>query len=105
MLPEFSTTGVVADAVWITRVTDDNPDGGAWMRARDRGRAVGQIVALGVALAVICAAAPGTAAAEPAAQQQPPPQQQPPQQKRVFKIVVVGDSYSSGEGIHGPNNG
>jgi hypothetical protein len=32
------------------------------MRARDRGRAYGQIVALGAALAVFCTAAPWTAA-------------------------------------------
>jgi lysophospholipase L1-like esterase len=65
------------------------------MRARDRGRAYGRIVALGTALAVICAAAPATVAAEPGTQRQPGQQQQ----KRVFRIVVVGDSFSSGEGI------
>jgi lysophospholipase L1-like esterase len=68
------------------------------MRARDRGRAFGRIVALGAALAVICTAAPATATAEPVAQRQQQPQQ--PQQKRVFKIVVVGDSFSAGEGVH-----
>jgi lysophospholipase L1-like esterase len=73
------------------------------MRARDRGRALGQILALGAALAVVCAAAPGTAVAEPVAQQQP--QQQPQQQQRVFKMVVVGDSFSAGQGVRGPSNG
>ncbi|CAM3352045.1 GDSL-type esterase/lipase family protein [Kibdelosporangium persicum] len=62
------------------------------MRARDHGRAYGRILALGAALAVVCSAATGTAGAQPSAEQQ--------QQQRVLKIVVVGDSYSSGEGIH-----
>jgi lysophospholipase L1-like esterase len=53
-------------------------------------------LALGAALAVICPAVPGVASAEPLTRQQ----QQQPQQKRVYKIYVVGDSYSSGEGIH-----
>ncbi|MBP2328339.1 lysophospholipase L1-like esterase [Kibdelosporangium banguiense] len=67
------------------------------MRARDRGRALGRILALGAALAVICPAATGVASAQPLARQQ---QQQQSQQKQVYKIYVVGDSYSSGEGIH-----
>ncbi|OLF19295.1 SGNH/GDSL hydrolase family protein [Actinophytocola xanthii] len=67
------------------------------MRARDRGRAFGRIVALGAALAVLCAAAPEAATAAPGAQRQPGQQQQ----KRVLKLVVVGDSFSSGEGIRG----
>nr|QEO73582.1 hypothetical protein [uncultured bacterium] len=67
------------------------------MRARDHGRAYGRILALGAALAVICSAATGTAGAQPSTDQQ---QQQQQQQQRVLKIVVVGDSYSSGEGIH-----
>jgi lysophospholipase L1-like esterase len=68
---------------------------------------VGRVAAVGMAVA-LWAGLPGSAGAAAAVctQQQPKvrqgPQQQPPSpSKRPLKIVVVGDSYSSGEGIRG----
>jgi lysophospholipase L1-like esterase len=70
------------------------------------GHILGRAVVVGVAL--IGAGLSGSAGAATAVctQQQPnvqrrPQQQQPLPPKRPLKIVVVGDSYSSGEGIRG----
>ncbi|WP_439660222.1 GDSL-type esterase/lipase family protein [Lentzea sp. HUAS TT2] len=74
------------------------------MRVRDRGRVFDQVLTLGAALAVVCAVAPGAVAvAKPGTPQLQQQQQQ--QHKSKLKIVVVGDSYTAGEAVHGERLG